>query len=318
MAENRQNENSFDAPGRASSAHGSVRLAAEPLRTAIEAAVSVHTGRPWSVARARDMSEFACHPCAVLSDGACAVFAKFSDGPNGRAQFECELAGLRHLREHAGAMIPTPIGIVPAAGGTLLIMEGLEAVRRAPQDWRAIGRALGRIHRVKSDKCGFPANGFIGPMYQDNRPADHWATFYGERRLEPRLEAAIASGNLPSSLASQVEDILRRLPELCGPEPAPSLLHGDAQQNNFISTARGAFVIDPAVYYGNPEIDLALIDCFQPAPEEVFEGYRAEMPIDPGFSGRRSLWRMSLYLAAVALEGTIHLGRLSDALREYS
>ena len=72
----------------------------------------------------------------------------------------------------------------------------------------------------------------------------------------------------------------------------PTLLHGDAQQNNFVSTEEGAVVIDPAIYFGNPEMDLAFIDYFQPVPDDVFDGYRDELPIDPGFWARRDLWRV--------------------------
>jgi len=128
---------------------------------------------------------------------------------------------------------------------------------------------------------------------------------------------AIDSGSIPSSLVSKVETLITRLPELCGPVTTPTLLHGDAQQNNFINTAEGAFVIDPAVYYGNPEIDLALIDSFQPVPDAVFDGYREEMSIDSGFFERRDLWRTPLYLDAVAIEGPMHLNRLTEALKTY-
>lgn len=76
-------------------------------------------------------------------------------------------------------------------------------------------------------------------------------------------------------------------------------------------------VIDPAVYYGNPEIDLALIDYFEPVPADVFIGYREEMPIDPGFHERRDLWRVYGYLAGVTVEGPAWLGRLIDAVQKY-
>jgi protein-ribulosamine 3-kinase len=115
----------------------------------------------------------------------------------------------------------------------------------------------------------------------------------------------------------QVEKLISRLPELCDRDVVPTLLHGDAQQNNFISTENGAVVIDPAVHYGNPEMDLASVACYQPVPDDVFDGYRDELPIDPGFWERRNLWRVWGYLAAVAVEGQIHLGRLADAIQPY-
>lgn len=139
----------------------------------------------------------------------------------------------------------------------------------------------------------------------------------GERRLWPRLRMAIDSGNMPSSVVLQVEKLIQCLPDLYSADITPSLLHGDAQQNNFISTAQGTFVIDPAVYYGNPEIDVALIDCWQPVPDEAFESYKEETPLDSGFYGRRNLWRVSMYLAAVTIEGPGHLSRLTNALQGY-
>ena len=144
-----------------------------------------------------------------------------------------------------------------------------------------------------------------------------WSTFYAERRLWPGLRLAIDSGNMPPDVIRQVEKLVSRLPELCGPEIVPSLLHGDAQQNNFISTEMGAVVIDPAIYYGNPEMDLAFIDIYQTVPEDVFDGYQNELTIDPGFWERRYLWRVCGYLAAVTVEGQSYLGKLTEALQKY-
>jgi len=283
----------------------------------VERAVSEHLGRRWTVETARDMRDYACHPAAILSNGAFAVFAKFSEAENGREQFEIELAGLRLLAEQAGVLIPASIGIVPVPGGSILVLEAAESVERAPHHWREIGRTLARIHRIKGDQFGLERDGFIGPLFQDNRPATDWVTFYRERRLVPASKLAVDSGNLPRAVARQVEDLIARLPDLCGPDVTPALLHGDAQQNNFISTNEGAVVIDPAVYYGNPEMDLAFVDYFQPVPDDVFDGYREVLPIDPGFAQRRDLWRIWGYLAAVTVEGPAYLDRLVGALRTY-
>jgi len=295
----------------------SVRLANEPLRASVERAVSDHIGRQWTVQNARDLADLACHPSAILSDGSYSVFAKFSEAANGAEQFEIELAGLRFLSERSGVLTPIPISIVPVAGGSLLILEAVQAVERAPRHWRQIGQTLARIHQIKGEQFGLDRHGYFGPLYQDNTPASDWLTFYAERRLEAGLRLAIASGHLPLAVIRQVEKLIARLPELIGPEVAPTLLHGDAQQNNFISTERGAVVIDPAIYFGHPEMDLAYIDYFQGVPEEVFDGYRGVLPIDPGFWERRDLWRVWGYLAAVTVEGSSYLGKLTEAVQKY-
>ncbi|MGD0004397.1 MAG: fructosamine kinase family protein [Anaerolineaceae bacterium] len=295
----------------------SIRLLSDPLRIPVEQMVSKHYGRKWSAIEFRDMLEFASHPCAILSDGSSSVFVKLSAAANGIDQFEVELAGLRLLSELTGVLTPSPIGTIPVEGGVIMVLEAVQPVERKARQWREIGRSLAQIHRIKWNRCGFEKQGYFGPLFQDNRPMLDWLSFYTERRLWPRLMGAIDSGNLPASTIRQVEQLISHLPNLCIPESVPSLLHGDASQNNFISTAMGAMVIDPAIYYGNPEIDLAYIDYFQEAPEDVFLGYQEEMPIDPGFSERRELWRVSGYLAAVQVEGSGHLNKLMRAVQKY-
>ncbi|MFN2291256.1 MAG: fructosamine kinase family protein [Anaerolineae bacterium] len=284
----------------------------------MEQAVSEHTGRPWRVRAARDMADYACHPAAILSDGSFPVFAKLSEAMNGFDQFEVELAGLRLLSERAGVLTPRPVGTLPVEGGTILVLEAVRAVERTAAHWRQIGRTLARIHEVKGERFGLETNGYFGSLPQDNRPVGDWPAFYAERRLWAGLRLAIDSGHLPRELRRQVEQVISRLPALCGPDVVPSLLHGDAQQNNFISTEAGPVVIDPAVYFGNPEVDLAWVDGFQPVPADVFDGYREERAIDPGFWERRDLWRIWGYLASVAVEGHVYLDPLSEALRKYA
>jgi fructosamine-3-kinase len=292
-------------------------LANHPLRSPVEQLVSQYKGRPWTIKDARDMTEFASHPCAILSDGFYAVFAKFSEAANGLEQFEIEVAGLRLLSKRSGVLTPAAIGIIPVTGGSVLVLEAIQAVDRTPRQWRQIGQTVARIHKIKGKWFGLERHSYFGPLYQDNTPLSDWPTFYAERRLGPGLRLAIDAGHMPPDVGRQVEKLMARLPELCGPDIVPTLLHGDAQQNNFISSERGAVVIDPAVYYGHPEIDLAYIDYFQPVPDDVFEGYQDELPIDPGFWARRDLWRIWGYLAIVAVEGPSYLGKLIKAVQRY-
>ena len=227
------------------------------------------------------------------------------------------MAGLQFLAKQAGVATPAPIGISAAAGGVILILKAVQAVERTASHWCQMGQTLARIHQVPGQYFGFEQQGYFGPLYQDNRPAPDWPTFYAERRLWPRLMGAIESGHLPTDAIRRVERLITRLPQLDLPEVHPVLLHGDAQKNNFISTADHTLVIDPAVYYGSPEIDLAYVDYFEPVPPEVFLGYQEILPIAPGFSDRKELWRVSAYLAAVTVEGVVHLDKLNRAVQRY-
>lgn len=178
-----------------------------------------------------------------------------------------------------------------------------------------MGQALARLHRVKNDRFGPDTHAYWGCLYQDNTPLNDWPTFFWERRLVPRLTAAVASGHLPLNLASEIKNVGDRLLALCGPTVQPSLLHGDAHQNNFLSTTEGSVLIDPSVYYGHPEIDLAHVDFFSPVPDDFFQGYQEKVPLSPGFDDRRDLWRLPTWLAMVEVDGPQHVDSLRAALR---
>ncbi len=288
----------------------------DALLLPLERLVSDHVGRNWRATESRNMVDYASHPCAILSDGAYAVFVKLTDAVNGREQFEIEGASLALLTEQSGVLTPPVIAIVSFDGGTLMIQEGIPAVERTPQRWRQIGQTLARIHRVKGNQFGLKTHAYFGPVYQDNTPMDDWVSFYAECRLWPLLKLAM-NAPMPLKAIQQVETLISRLPDLCGPPVTPALLHGDAQQNNFISAEAGTYVIDPAVYYGHPEMDLAWVDYFQPVPQDVFDAYRDEMPLDPGFPERRELWRIPAYLAFIVVEGVRHVDTLTTAVERY-
>lgn len=288
----------------------------EPLRSQVEKMVSSYFGYPWRACQLTDLAHMASHPSAILSDGRLAVFVKLSLAANGLDQFEIEKAGLEDLRSKTGVRTPVIIGLEQVGDQALMVQQAEKPVEQGEIQWLEIGRTIARIHQVKGASFGYDRQGYFGPLYQDNRQMDTWLNFFLERRLWPRLAGAIESGHMPAMVIRQVERLIERLPEIDIPKVEPTFLHGDAQKNNFINTADGLVVIDPAVYYGHPEVDLACVDIFQPVTADVFKGYQEVMPIDPGFWQRRDLWRIPVYLAAT-VGGQEYLPALVNALRTY-
>jgi fructosamine-3-kinase len=277
-----------------------------------------------------DLSDRASHPSGIFHGSLVSVFAKLSFAADARRLFAAELDGLDLIRRSAQVATPTPIGpgVVELEAGSILLFEA--APERLPHertaaDWRSIGHTLAALHQVHGEQFGLEYfNGYFGPFLQDNRPvaSGTWAAFYTERRVLPRLRSAVDSGHLPSEVTSEVERLVGRMPTLCAPEPCPSLLHGDAQLNNFLSGANGTIVIDAAPYFGHPEQDLALIDQFEAVPTSVLEAYKEVLAIDPEFADRRELWRLFSYLAIVEVEGESSFGQrflrqLIEALHRY-
>jgi fructosamine-3-kinase len=304
---------------------------------AVEDAAAEHCGRGWAWTGFTDLWHRASHPCGIFVGTPFSVFAKLDGSAAGAQQVVAELAGFSLIRDRTEVATPVPVagGIVGTGLGTLLLSEALAergaasgqaADSRTPRDYAAIGRALAGLHQARGEAFGLAEfDGFFGPFRQDNRPvgSGRWADFYAERRVLPMLRLAVDSGRLPDELARAVEGIAARLASLCGPDPAPALLHGDSQQNNFVSGPDGAAVIDVAPYFGHPEVDLAFVDVFSPVGPELFGAYALLAPVDPGFAGRRELWRLPGYLGVIAVDGGADFGRaflsrLAAAVRQYA
>ena len=291
------------------------RLFGDPLRSAIEQRVSGYLGRVWRATRVLSRSGSASHPAAILSDGSFSAFVKLGEGPTARDQLDRESAGLRYLSKRSGVLTPTIIATAEVEEITLLIMEAAATVGRGALQWRQMGRSLARLHSVKGESFGFATHCYWGDLYQDNSPSDDWAEFFWEHRIVPRLKATVDSGQLPRELALQVEEVQFRLASLGGNQVTAALLHGDAHQNNFLSTNRGPVLIDPAIYYGHPEVDLAYVDFFAPVSEQLFGGYQELAVIDSGFADRRELWLIPARLAMIQAGDARQVYRLTAALR---
>jgi fructosamine-3-kinase len=294
----------------------------QEFRDVVEGTVSAHLGTPWRATGFTDLNDRASHRCGIYQGSPISVFAKL----NLRGETHAELRGLTLLRRHA-VPVPEPIGEVRVPGGTLLLSKAIPeipAAERTPAQWAAIGRALATLHRTYGGSFGLDFSGFFGPLPQDNTPDSSWPSFYASRRLTPLLRMAVDSGNLDASPAAGVSRVIDRLADLCGPEPRPTLLHGDAQQNNFLTAAPDrAYLLDVCPYYGHPEVDLAMLDYFTPVPPTVFAAYRELTPIDASFPERRELWRLPGYLAVVTVDGRSDFGRpfldrIAAAVKRYA
>ena len=283
----------------------------------VEMSVSAYLRRSWQAIKIEDKSDAASHSAVVLSDDTFAVFVKLGTGTQAADRFYQELAGLNLLRSRGSLQTPDGIAVVETDAETVLIMAAVREIERNAAHYHQMGQALAQLHRIKSDHFGLETHCYWGDLYQDNTPTDDWPNFFWERRLAPRLKAAVDSGNLPDEFVAQVEQIGTRLPELCGPAVVPALLHGDAHKKNCLATPHGPVFIDPSVYYGHPEMDLAYVDFFEPVPDEVFAGYAEVTPLDPGFAERRDLWRLPALLAMVEFVGAVYLDKLDAAVRHY-
>jgi len=209
------------------------------------------------------------------------------------------------LRAIAAAGVPAP-AVEAEHDGVLLLAyvenDGLFSARA----WTEIGAGLRRLHSRRGEQYGWPVDFAIGTVALDNRESRAWPIFWAEQRL--LATAAL----LDRPWRDRVDRLAGRLGDLLPPSPPPSLLHGDLWTGNIlVHEGRLAALIDPACYYGDGEVDLAMLDLFATPPDEFRDAYG---PLEPGWRERRPVYQLFPALAHVRLWGPSYLPLLDRLL----
>lgn len=247
-----------------------------------------------------------------LADGR-GVFVKHrADAPSG--MFAAEGWGLDWLRVPDGPRIPRVVA-VNETQPRFLALEWIDRGVPAPDHDATLGRALAAMHRSGPATFGLDRDNYIATIPQPNGEASTWAGFYWTRRLEPLARRCADEGRLDPTTVARLGRLAGRLPELCGPREPPARLHGDLWAGNAIVDDDGAPVlIDPAVYGGHREVDLAMMRLFGGFSERVFAAYDEAFPLADGHRERVALWQLWPLLVHVALFGSGYAGQLERAL----
>ena len=251
-----------------------------------------------------------------LADGR-RVFAKSNARAPAR-MFEVEAQGLAWLAAARALRVPQVLAVLPpsATWPGVLVLELIEPGPRARDFDEQLGRGLAHLHRSGAGAFGLEHDNFIGSLPQLNAPAAEWAEFYGARRLWPLFERARARGFFDAALASAGERLLARLPQLVGPREPPARVHGDLWAGNVHVAADGMPVlIDPAVYGGHREIDLAMMRLFGGFGSRVYAAYEEAFPLAAGHRERVPLYQLYPLLVHLELFGAGYLPQLRACLR---
>jgi fructosamine-3-kinase len=250
--------------------------------------------------------------------------------------FAAEADGLRALGEPGMLRIPEVIG--HGGSGTSqdpgwLLMEFVPQGRTGPGYGERLGLGLAALHSSGiqlsaegigtggSKACfGWRRDNYIGSLPQENEARNSWADFWRELRLEPQLRMARDRGHFSGTRGAVMDELLESLDQLmAGSEKGgTALLHGDLWSGNFYPDPDGnPVLIDPAVYLGVGEVDLAMMELFGSLPRGFAESYAGARGWAPEYdSFRRSLYQLYYLLVHVNLFGGGYVGSSLSAARQ--
>ena len=132
------------------------------------------------------------------------------------------------------------------------------------------------------------------------------------------LENAIDAG-LPSVIEKQVASLEFKLDRLLGNSPMlASLLHGDLWVGNasYDATNGSALLYDPAPYFGDPDVDLAMSELFGQFPATFYSAYHDVHPRRAGYEERKSLYNLYHALNHFVLFGSGYLSLVKNQLQQ--
>jgi fructosamine-3-kinase len=252
-----------------------------------------------------------------LADGRSVFLKSNAHAPPGL--FAAEAQGLAFLREAAALRVPEVLAFSSSSEqpGFLLLEFVRSAQPRSDFD-EQLGCGLATLHRAGAPTFGFSQANFIGRLPQSNRAQPSWSEFYREQRLQPQLHAASRAGLAPPSLLRDFERLFLALPELVGESEPPARLHGDLWSGNLLVDEHGSpCLIDPAVYGGQREMDLAMMRLFGGFANRVFAAYAEAFPLCQGHQERVPLYQLYPLLVHLNLFGGSYLSSVQSALAGY-
>lgn len=253
--------------------------------------ISQATGQPFQIQDRRSVSGGSINQAYQILEGDRAYFVKLNQASR-VAMFEMEALGLKEIADSQTIRVPRPICWGIADSSAYVVLDWLDLGGSGDRNaWAEMGRQLAAMHQVTSAKgFGWDQDNTIGSTPQKNPWTANWAEFFTEHRMRYQFQLAQRRGGS----FDRANELLEAIPSLlAGHNPEPSLVHGDLWSGNAAVTRQGdPVLLDPATYYGDREVDLAMSELFGGFPAPFYEGYDETYPLDDGYRRRKTLYNL--------------------------
>ena len=285
------------------------------LIKAIEAKLSEISGNKNSILHATPVSGGCINYCFHLDTTGGIYFLKYNDAEAFPDMFKAEASGLKLLRDANALPIPAVYFYGEADGYSFLLLDWIDGEKRIKNFWENFGMSLAKQHEVTDANFGLDHNNYIGSLPQSNTKHPDWKSFFFSERIQPQLKLGMDKNLVDVKTANEFDKLFDQYDTLV-PKEKPSLLHGDLWNGNYLVNNRGkAALIDPAVYFGHREMDLAMSKLFGGFDLEFYDAYNESFPLEKGFEKRIDIHNLYPLLVHVNLFGGGYVQQVKSVLR---
>ena len=293
---------------------------AVPEFSSLEEAVECLFGRErkivkWQSVSGGDINE----AYALVLDDAQTVFMK-KNSLSALPSFRAEVTGLCEIARTQAIGTPAVLGLGKDPGGfSFLLLSMIIPGKRIPDFWEEFGHDLAKMHSYDlpgETLFGFRENNFIGERRQINTPHETWIGFFRDCRLEVQFRDA--AGYFDAEDRRRMTYLLDHLDRYLTEPEKPRPVHGDLWAGNFMTGEDGrAWLIDPAVYYGHPEADIAMTRLFGGFTSQFYRAYQEILPAEPGLEDRIEIYNLYQVLNHLNMFGGAYLPAARQVLKKY-
>lgn len=244
------------------------------------------------------------------------VFAKANSG-DAADVLHSEYQSLKEIDTLCSGLYPKPLLFHREDNHAVLIMSFHQLGSFDSASTAQAGKALAEQHKLSNLNFGWGSDNYIGLTPQPNHWKDHWVDFFREQRLLPMLDRASQRG-LSQNSAQAAHEIVANLDELLSHQVVPALVHGDLWSGNLSldTENRKPLFFDPAPYYGDREVDIAMTELFGRQADAFYQAYETVSPLDKGYEQRRPIYNLYHALNHVVLFGTSYNGLVRNQLEQ--
>lgn len=286
----------------------------EKLKTQLEKSLSAYVDKAVTINNFEILGGGSINTALRIKTSGADFFVKLNHSAKYPGMFDAEAKGLKLL---ASANIITLPGVIDTGiidDVVFILLEFIIPGKRISNFFSDFGMRLAAIHRNSSVYFGLDHNNYIGSLKQSNIQQKNGIMFFIHERLQVQVALAKRNRLIDTTTLSQFEKLYQHLGQML-PKEKPALLHGDLWSGNFLTGTDGAAcLIDPAVYYGNREADIAMTTLFGGFDSEFYESYNHHFPLQPGWQQRMDIWNLYPLLVHLNLFGGGYLSQVKSIL----
>ena len=224
------------------------------------------------------------------------------------------LQNLRKHSNHENLIIPEVIAFKNFKNVEILLMEWIDMQNF---DQKNLGKGLGEMHLNSTESnpkfFGYPIEGFIGLTEQKKGWENNWIDCFLKLRIIPQL-SILKSNFLDNETIEKVKEKIRS--ELLNHKPINTLIHGDLWSGNSGIDKNGRGVIfDPASWWADNEVDIAMTKLFGGFEKEFYEEYHKIFPIKKGFENRIIIYNFYHILNHANMFGGSYFNQAKDYIK---